>query len=246
MNETLAAIHAMRSTHGSFTEGELPEAELEAILEAAVRAPNASARQSYSIVVVEDRATMCELCGYAGSRLLLFCADFTRLAATAGRLGHPMRAPEATEFVTASIDAALAAENAAIAATSLGVATLFTNGIHRGDIDRVYRLLGLPERGCFPLIALVLGYAERAPAGPKGRLRGPGVVHRGRYRKPEAAELDALVAEYDDPGRKLGLVEEWRAQGCEHYLDWFFTKWMGSFKGPSGVRAVLERAGFLD
>ena len=57
-NDTLRTIHSLRSTHGSFTVKEIDDADLRTILDTAVRAPNASARQSYSIVVVQDRARM--------------------------------------------------------------------------------------------------------------------------------------------------------------------------------------------
>ena len=63
-NETLQTIHSQRSTHGNFTAREVSDEDVQMILDAAVRAANASARQSYSIVVVEDRELMKALCGF--------------------------------------------------------------------------------------------------------------------------------------------------------------------------------------
>ena len=82
-NETLETIHSLRSTHGNFTEQEVSDEDFQAILAAAVRAANASARQSYSIVVVEDSALIKQLCGYVGSKGLVFCVDYTRIIDTA-------------------------------------------------------------------------------------------------------------------------------------------------------------------
>ena len=77
-------------------------------------------------------------------------------------------------FVTGSTNTILAAQTAVIAAKSLGIDSLLTNGVHRGDMERLWEMLGLPRQYCFPLIALVLGYAAKEPAYQKGRLSGPG------------------------------------------------------------------------
>ena len=137
-NETLKTIHSLRSTHGNFTEREVSDEDVQTIIGAAVRAANASARQSYSIVVVEDRALIKQLCGYVGSKGLVFCVDYTRIIDAAEHLGHSFSAEGTTSFVTGSIDTILVAQTAAIAAQSLGIDSLFTNGIHRGDMSRVY------------------------------------------------------------------------------------------------------------
>jgi nitroreductase len=103
-NDALRIIHSLRSTHGNFTGQEISDADLRMILDAAVRAPNASARQSYSIVVVQDRERMKQLCGYEGSKALVFCIDYTRISDTAAHLGHPFAAGGFVSFVTGSTD----------------------------------------------------------------------------------------------------------------------------------------------
>ena len=249
MNETLKTIHSLRSTHGDFSEQEIARSDLETILEACVRAANASARQSYAIVVVEDREMMKKLCGYAGSKALLFCVDYNRIIDTAAHLGYDFAADGVVPFVTATIDTMLTAQTAAIAARSLGIDSLFTNGVHRGDMNRVYELLDLPKTHCFPLIMLVLGYADQAPAPLKGRLSGAGVVHWGQYHCPTPEELDELVGQYDDPAAHLALSQDWREQGMAHYLDWFYTVWSvrgGRREGRSQMCEVLEKAGFME
>ena len=162
VNETINTIHNLRSIHGNFTEKDIPEETIQTILQSSVRAANASNMQGYSIVVVKDRNTMNELCGYKGSRLLLYCVDFNRLKDCAGSLRYPYFPDSMVAFVTAGINTALAAQTAAIAARSLGVDSLFTNGIHRGDMERVWKTGGLAEGALFP--------ADRARAGiPDGR-----------------------------------------------------------------------------
>lgn len=247
-NETLQTIHSLRSTHGNFSDRAVSREDLQTIVEAAVRAANASARQSYAIVVIEDRDQIVHLCGYGARAALLFCLDYTRIADTAAHLGHSFSAEGIGSFVVGSIDTILAAQTAAIAARSLGIDSLFTNGIHRGDMNRVYEALDLPTAYCFPLILLALGYADQEPAYMKGRLSGPGVVHWGRYHRLEEKELQALVEQYDDPQAHLGLTEEWRGKHA-HYLDWFYTVWIGRGGPRTGVSpmySLLEQVGFLE
>jgi nitroreductase len=244
MNETLRTIHNLRTIHGNFSDRQVADDDLATIVEASVRAANASARQSYSIVVVDDPETMHALCGYRASRMLVYCVDFNRISDTAAQLGCSFDTSELVDFVTGTIDTTLAAQTAAIAAKSLGIDSFFTNGIHRGDMCRVYEILDLPERGCFPVIALLLGYAAEEPPFLKGRISGAGLVHQGRYERLREEEVAQLIAEYDDSERHLGMITDWAEQGHEHYLEWFYKDWSGS-SDPSQFYEILRRAGFL-
>ena len=249
MNETLKTIHALRTIHGNFSPREIAAEDLKLIIKAGVRAANASARQSYSIIVVQERAMMKKLCGFEGNKALLFCVDYTRHLDMSAHLGHSFDAQGIVPFVTASTDTISAAQTAAIAAKSLGIDSLFTNGIHRGDMSRVYELLNLPQKTCFPLIMLVLGYAAQEPDSQKGRLSGPGVVHYGQYHRPTAEELDELVQQYDDPETHLALNYGWSEKGMAHYLDWFYGVWSsrgGKKAGKSQMFEILGQVGFLE
>lgn len=241
MNETLETISLLRTVHGDFSDREISQDELNTILDAAIQTANASARQSYSIIALEDREQMKELFGYQGSRALIFCVDFNRIVLTARRLGHEFDNDDIIGFITGTIDTCLAAQTAVIAARSLGIDSLITNGLHRNELDKVYRMLDLPETSCFPLITIVLGYPRKEPSIKKGRLSREAVVHYGRYHQPDENLLDRLVAEYDDHTRHIGLIDNWEELGFDHYLDWFYTKWCGkptAEKVPAGK--VLE------
>ncbi len=247
MNETLQTIHQLRSIHGNFSAQNVSNADLETILTASVRAANASNRQSYSIIVVEERTKMLALCGYAASKALIFCVDFNRLIDIAGHLGHAFEIDSINMLITASIDASLAAQTAAIAARSLGIDCLFTNGIHRGDMQRVYDLLDLPQKYCFPLVALLLGYPLEEPAHPRGRVPNDSLVHFGSYHRLEPAQLDGIINAFDDPDTHLGI--DFDREHFSRYLDWFFTAWSRravKTTPKSQMYAILEKAGFLE
>lgn len=249
MNETLKTIHSLRSIHGNFTSQEIKDEDMEVILDACIRSANASNRQSYSVIVVKDKDLMEKLSGFIGSRTLIFCVDYNRIIDAAKHLTHSFSADWIVPFVTGSTDTILAAQAAAIVAKSLGIDSLFTNGIHRGDITRIYKILDLPEKYCFPLIALVLGYPDQKPDHLKGRLNGPGVIHYDKYHKLTNEELDELVAQYDDPDKHLALNDIWEKDGFEHYLDWFYKVWAARGSKPQGksqMAEVLENADFLE
>jgi FMN reductase (NADPH) len=251
MNPTLDTLQSLRTIHGSFSDQTISSEDVATILETATRAANASNRQSYSIVDVKDPEMMAQLTGYQGNRLLLFCVDFNRLTATAARLGHEYPLRGVAPFLTGAIDTTLAAQTAAIAAKSLGIDSLFTNGIHRGDVQRVYDLLNLPEKLCFPLIALILGYPAQDDESKalRGRLTGPGVIHQGTYQAPTDDELQAIIEAYDDPRTELGLAVPWKEKGFDHFLDWFFEVWSSRGPASDGRSQLFQRlidAGFLD
>ena len=247
-NETLQTIGQLRSTHGNFSMKEVSEDDFQTIISTCTRAANASARQSYSIVAIRDRQKIKEFCGYSGSKALLFCVDFTRIKQVADFLSHETEVGGVINFVTGSTDTILAAQTAAICAQSLNIDSLFTNGIHRGDISRVYQLANLPEKYCFPLIMLVLGYATEKPEYLKGRYYGPGLVHDEQYHHCTESELEEMVAYYDDPKIKMGMINDWKKLGFEHYYDWFFEKWIGKpgELQKSQIFELLEKSGFLD
>ena len=246
MNETMKTVHSLRTIHGNFTSQEVKEEDLNVILEACVCAANASARQSYSVIVVKDRKLMGKLSGFVGSRTLIFCVDYNRIIDTAKHLNHPFSADGVVPFVTGSTDTILAAQTAAITAKSLGIDSLFTNGIHRGDMTRVYKLLDLPEKYCFPLIALVLGYPDQEPDYLKGRLNGAGVIHYDKYHKLTTEELDELVKQYDDPEKHLAVNDIWKKEGFDHYLDWFYKVWSARGGKPEGKSQMAEILGNVD
>jgi FMN reductase [NAD(P)H] len=241
MNETLKTIHSLRTIHGDFSEREVSETDLDLIIQACLRTANASARQSYSIILLDDRVKMRELFSYQGSRALIFCVDYTRIMDTARHIGQVFDNDDIIGFITGTMDTLLAAQTAVIAAKSLGIDSLITNGLHRNNLEKVYAELDLPQTSCFPLITVVLGYPRQEPTFQKGRLSSKYLVHRGQYHRATPTELDEIVAEYDDHARHMGFIDNWEELGYRHYLDWFYLKWTGkpaTEKIPTGK--VLE------
>lgn len=251
MNESLKTIHSLRSVHGGFSSQEISDDDLKTILEASVRAATASARQTYSIIVVDDRDDMRQYLQYEGSKALIFCVDYTRLTVTADYLQYPLEHNGFIDFITGSADTILAAQTAAIAAKSLGIDSLFTNSIHRGNLRNFYEKFNLPSKYCFPLIALILGYPAVSNQPTRGRLNGPGVVHYKKYHNLSDAEIQEIVNAYDDPGKNMGLVFRLNTEPMR-YMDWFFKVWSKpkdtkkDEEKQKEIYQVMKDSGFLD
>jgi nitroreductase len=250
VNDTFKTIRSLRTTHGNFTDQPIPEKHLDLILDATVRAANASNMQTYSIIVIKDRAKMKAVSGYQASCLLVYCVDHNRLKTCAKALGHPYFPDNINSFITSSTNTILAVQTAAIAARSLGIDYLITNGIHRGDMKRQWDLLDLPAEHCYPLIALLLGYPTEEPSVKKGRLTDTGIVHREKYQTLMPQQVDEVIAEYDDPDKHIALNDTWKNQGHKHYLDWLFTDWLRRSAKPTAketqMLALLKRSGYVE
>ena len=139
--------------------------------------------QLWSAIAVSDPAKKKVLAEIAGGQkhieqcplYIAWVADLSRNE----RLSEAEKAnfeslPYLETFMVACIDAALAAQNAVVAAQSLGLRTVYI-GAMRNDPARVAELLGLPPRA-FVVFGLCVGYADR-----QGRGRGeaaPAAVDR--------------------------------------------------------------------
>lgn len=260
MNETLKIIENLKTVR-KFSDRNISKEDLEVILKSCVNAATASCRQTYSIIVVEDKEVMKQI-GYVGDIMLIFCVDFNRVIDSAEYLGFQYRyGIPLVNFVTGNTDTILAAQTAAIAAKSLGIDSFFSNCVHRGNIEKIYKLLNLPEKYCFPSIALLLGYEDmkEVKLTNKGRLSGAGVIHYGKYERVNDEDLKKIILEYDSEDKHfLSLIHEWREKGYRHYLEYFYEKWCAYPKSNEKVESekksdsqykdvenILTKVGFL-
>lgn len=225
MNETLKTIYNLHTTHANFSSHPVDQENIKIILDACVRAANASNRQSYSIVVIdgEDNVQKIIGCGVKSPIALLFCADFNRIYDIGEYLDYPSDYDNLFSFLTAHTDAVIAAQTAVIAATSLGLASMYTNSIHnanRKDLAEMYEELNLPDKHIFPVAAVLLGYEDKAPDYKAGRLNDAGVVHYGTYKKLTTEQCEEIIKTINDPENHFGATG-----GCNTYLENYYTKW---------------------
>ena len=98
--------------------------------------------------------------------------------------------PYLETFLVAAIDAALAAQNAVVAAESLGLSTVYI-GAMRNNVQEVGKILGLPQ-GAMGVFGLCIGYAAPGVANEvKPRLPQDAILYRDTYGNPEEPKLRA-------------------------------------------------------
>ena len=177
---------------------------LPAMIAAAQSAATSSNLQAWSVVAVRDRDRKARLAELANSQahireaplLLVWLADLSRLDRVAERRGVASDANRYLEmFLVACIDAALAAQNAVLAAEAMGLGTCYI-GAMRNKPEQVAAELGLPPR-VFAVFGMTVGRPDPSrPAEVKPRLPLSAVLHQETYRLPDDAEAP-VVERYD-------------------------------------------------
>ncbi|MFS0779136.1 oxygen-insensitive NADPH nitroreductase [Neobacillus sp. 3P2-tot-E-2] len=202
MNETITTILNHRSIR-DFKDKQLSDEQIKTIVTSAQAASTSSFIQAYSIIGIKDKEKKRKLAEIAGNQeyvaqnghLFVFCADLNRHERIGEKEGKDILASiESTEkFMVALIDAALAAQNAAIAAESMGLGICYIGGI-RNNLEAVKELLKTPER-VIPLFGMTVGYPERTND-QKPRLPLEHVYHEEEYQQDKEIYLSQLQ-QYD-------------------------------------------------
>ena len=202
MNKVIETILNHRSLR-QFEDKPLTDEQIKTIVSCAQAASTSSFIQAYSIIGVTDKEKKKKLSELAGNQeqvaknghFFIFCADLYRHALI-GEQEQKDVIPsiESTEkFMVALIDAALAAQNAAIAAESMGLGICYIGGI-RNQLEEVKKLLNTPER-VIPLFGLAVGYPTNI-TGTKPRLPFEHIYHVNEY-QPNKEEYLNQLKEYD-------------------------------------------------
>jgi len=247
-NATLDGLLSHRSVRAYLPDW-LPEGTLETLVAAAQSAASSSNLQAWSVIAVTDAARKARLAALVGGQkhieqaplFLVWLIDQNRPRQIAAGRGEPAAALDYFEsFLLGAVDAALAAQNAAVAAESLGLGTVYIGAIRNRPLE-VAAELGLPLN-VFAVFGLVVGYPDPAvPSGVKPRLPRAAVLFREQYGWGEAQ--NAAVAAYDPRMREFqrekGMAEQdWTAQAGNRLRD------AKALNGRDALRAALKQLGF--
>lgn len=224
MNQVIETLLSHRSIR-HFEDRPLTKEQIETIVISAQAASTSSYVQAYSIIGVTDHEKKQKLAELAGNQkyvennghFFVFCADLYRHE-IAGEMENKdiSTSIESTEkFMVALIDAALAAQNAAIAAESLGLGICYIGGI-RNHLDEVCELLKTPKR-VVPLFGLAVGYPEKITE-QRPRLPMSNVYHENEYEqdadkyKEELKQYNVVVSDYYEKRTKGKRKDAWTEQ----------------------------------
>jgi len=212
MTPTIDLLCAHRSIR-AFTDRHITVAQRNAIFAAAQSASSSSFIQCSSIIRISDAALRESLVTLSGGQeyvagaaeFWVFCADFNRLL----QICPDAQLGLAEQLLLGCVDTALMAQNAMIAAESLGFGGVYIGGI-RNNIAEVTRQLELPKF-VLPLFGMCLGEPAQEPD-RKPRMPASMLVHENHYRPLDKAELEKYDRRLEDYYRSRDSnrrVESW-------------------------------------
>jgi FMN reductase (NADPH) len=205
-NPVIEQIHRHVSVR-AYKPDPIPREWVEAIVVAGQRASTSSNLQAYAVIAVtepEKRAALAHFCGeqahIAEAPLFLaWCADLSKLDRASQLRQLPHSHDHLENFLIAAVDAALAAQNAVLAAESLGLGACYIGAI-RNQPREIIRLLGLPPL-MMPITGLTVGWPA-AKQSLRPRLPQEAILHWEAY-CPE--QVDAALHAYDQTMAETGI-----------------------------------------
>lgn len=229
MNEIIQNLFDRKSVR-VFTDESVSPEEKHLILEAATQAPSAGCQQLYTILDITDQglkdklATSCDHQPFIAKAplVLIFCADCRKWFDAYIAAGATPRAPGVGDLLLAVSDTNIAAQNAVVAAESLGLGSCYI-----GDVMEQYEehrhMLRLPQ-WVFPAAMLVIGHptAQQKDRKKPERVDLPHIVHENGYRHMDEAELRAMFEGHTD-GRPF---DDWMRAFCTRKYNSDFSREM--------------------
>ncbi len=212
MNEVIKQLYDRKSVR-VFEDREISAEDKALILGAAIQAPTAGCQQFYTILDITDQALKEKLARTCDDQpfiakakmVLIFLADCSKWFEGFKAAGAEPRTPGAGDLLLACADACIAAQNAVVAAESLGIGSCYIGDILE-NVEAHRELLKLPPY-VVPAAMLVFGYPTQ---GQKDRP------------KPERAGIAQVVAENQYPqhtDQTLRSIFEVRTAG-RPYEEW--------------------------
>lgn len=199
MNETINLLQNHSSVR-KFKNKPLTEEQVNHIFKSANQASSFSLLQAVSIIRITDKDTrkaIMELSGpqsyiQEASEFWIFVSDFNRNHQIAPNVDITY-----TEFLQiGAVDVGLMAQNAMIAAESMGLGGVYIGGV-RLNIEKVSELLELPKY-VIPLVGLCIGYPAEEKAPLKPRLPKEVVMHHNKYEEFSLEDIE----DYDQEMKK--------------------------------------------
>ena len=205
-NPTIELMHQ----HGSvrhYKTDPLPREMIETIVAAGQRAATSSNLQMFSVVALTDLEKRIQMQAYCGNQkhisqapvFLTWLADLSRLERICQARGYTQQAGMVENFLLAAVDAVIAAQNAGLAAESMGLGFCYIGAI-RNNPREVIQLLKLP-RLTFPVVGMTLGWPVKAPM-IRPRLPLETVLHWDAYDPQNEGEQ---LKQYDQQMIETGI-----------------------------------------
>lgn len=231
MNSVIEQLHLRKSVRVYEDRPIEPDVK-RTILEAAVQAPTAGNMSLFTILDIVDQETKDVLAKSCDNQpfiatapmVLIFCADYRRWYDVFSAYVENARKPMVGDLFLAQADAIIAAQNAVVAAESLGIGSCYI-----GDITENYEyhrdLLKLPQY-VVPATMLCFGYpTEQQKNRPKPtRFAVEDLVHENHYRMDKAAAMPTMLSQRT--GREGEDFADWVRRFCDFKWNSDFSQEM--------------------
>jgi nitroreductase len=213
MNDTLKTLLEHRTIR-SYTPQKIEEAVLEQIQLAATRGSTTGNMQPYSIIITKDEAMKQKIAPLHFNQkhvleapvILTFCADFNRFNKWCQcRNTQTDCYNNMQSFMWGAIDAVIAAQNACIAAESLGLGICYIGTVtyNAKELSEIYQL----PKNVVPVACITLGYtAENPPL--TDRLPLKAVIHHETYQDYSLECINELYSEKENSDLTKKLLIE--------------------------------------
>ena len=200
-------IHDLLRSHRSiraFVDRPLPDQTVADLVRSAQSAATSSNLQATTVIRVRDPEVRAAIAAVAGGQqhietagaFLVWCADLARTRKACELAGGSMTSGMTEQFIIATVDVALAAQNAVVAAEAQGLGICYIGAI-RNDPQTVADLLQLPD-DVYPVFGLCVGEPAQDPE-VKPRLPVEVVLKEDVYADDGDEEL---IAAYDETLRQ--------------------------------------------
>ena len=229
MNATIQELYERKSVR-VFEDREIGSEEKTAILRAACQAPTAGNQQLYTILDITDQALKDRLAVTCDNQpfiaqakmVLIFCADCQKWYDAFREAGCEPREPGVGDLMLAVSDTNIAAQNAVVAAQSLGIGSCYIGDVLE-HCETHRQLLHLPEY-VVPAAMLVFGYPTEQQVTRKKpeRVAMKHIVHENGYRTMDGGELREMFA----PRCGERSFEDWMGAFCKRKFNSDFSREM--------------------
>lgn len=234
MNEVIDQLLARTSVR-AYTDRDIAPEDKRAILQAAAAAPTAGNQQLYTILDITSEALKQRLSVTCDNQpfiakakmVLIFCADMQKWYDAFVEGGCAPRQPALGDLLLAVSDANIAAQNAVVAAQSLGIGSCYIGDVME-HCETHRELLSLPDY-VFPAAMLVFGYPTEQQKAREKPPRCPldTIVHENGYRRMSSPELRRMLE-----GKHPSLpYEEWAQRFCARKYNSEFSREMSRSVG---------------
>lgn len=240
MNPVITLLKNHRSVR-AFTAEPVRDDMIRAIIEAAGAASTSNFIQAYTVIRVTDTETRKQIAQLSGPQpwvetsplFLVFCADLKRAQNACACEQKEMVSGYTEQFIIATVDVSLMAQNAMIAAESMGLGGVFIGGI-RNDPETVCTLLKIPDQ-VYPVFGMCLGYPDEKQE-QKPRLPLDMVLKENYYKedREQLTKYNEICSRYYQNRSSGSREETWTGQ---------ISKMMSKPARPH-MKAFLEKRGF--